>query len=131
MKDQHCNHCGAKHTDTEYPKACGSCKNLTFLSVPAVVACITYTTDPEGNARLILVRRAIPPAIGKQCLPGGYMDVGETWQEACARELTEETGLITNPLDWFYGSLEHATGNTHLMVFAECFVPYEQCMKAL
>ena len=39
------------------------------------------------------MRRAIPPAVGKLALPGGYIDLHETWQEAVAREMFEETGI--------------------------------------
>ncbi len=41
---------------------------------------------------LLLVRRAIPP-IGQLALPGGFINLGESWQEAAARELFEETGI--------------------------------------
>ena len=38
------------------------------------------------------MRRGIPP-VGKVALPGGFMDRGESWQEAVARELLEETAI--------------------------------------
>lgn len=44
---------------------------------------------------LLLVRRNIEPGLGKLALPGGYLDLGETWQEGAARELFEETGVRT------------------------------------
>src|SRR5438046_56430 len=46
---------------------------------------------PVDNG-LLLVRRAIPP-IGQRALPGGYINLGESWQEAGAREMLEETGI--------------------------------------
>jgi len=39
-----------------------------------------------------MIRRAIPP-VGKLALPGGFIDWGESWQAAMARELMEETGI--------------------------------------
>jgi ADP-ribose pyrophosphatase YjhB (NUDIX family) len=42
---------------------------------------------------LLLIRRAVAPQIGGLALPGGFVNYGETWQEACVRELEEETGL--------------------------------------
>jgi ADP-ribose pyrophosphatase YjhB (NUDIX family) len=46
---------------------------------------------------LLCVRRTIPPGLGELALPGGFLEVGETWQEGCARELREETGIFINP----------------------------------
>jgi ADP-ribose pyrophosphatase YjhB (NUDIX family) len=50
---------------------------------------------------LLLVRRAIPP-IGVLAFPGGYINLGESWEEAGARELFEETGITIDP-----GELTH------------------------
>ena len=40
--------------------------------------------------RILLTRRADN---GQWCVPGGYMEPGESLTEACAREVVEETGL--------------------------------------
>ena len=47
---------------------------------------------------LLAVRRALPgEGRGKLALPGGYQMTGETWQEAGAREVLEETGVAVDP----------------------------------
>jgi ADP-ribose pyrophosphatase YjhB (NUDIX family) len=47
-----------------------------------------------GRRGLVAIRRDIEPARGQLALPGGFIEVGESWQEATVRELREETGLI-------------------------------------
>jgi 8-oxo-dGTP diphosphatase len=66
--------------------------------------------------RLLLVRRARPPAEGCWSVPGGRVEHGETLVEAVVRELHEETGLegVCGPLlDWG----EHFEGDFHSIVF--------------
>jgi 8-oxo-dGTP diphosphatase len=45
------------------------------------------------NGKIVLIKRKKPPYQGKFALPGGFVDIGETTEEAVAREVLEETGL--------------------------------------
>lgn len=47
----------------------------------------------DDDGRLLLVRRANPPAQGTWSIPGGRVEAGETHEVAVVRELMEETGL--------------------------------------
>jgi 8-oxo-dGTP diphosphatase len=50
------------------------------------------------DGRVLIVRRAQPPAHGLYTLPGGGVELGETLVEAVIREVHEETGLEIEPL---------------------------------
>jgi ADP-ribose pyrophosphatase YjhB (NUDIX family) len=42
---------------------------------------------------VLTIRRDIPPHVGELALPGGFIELEESWEEAAVRELQEETGL--------------------------------------
>jgi len=48
--------------------------------------------------RVLIVRRARPPAQGLYTLPGGVVELGESLIEAVVREVREETGLAIEPV---------------------------------
>jgi len=50
------------------------------------------------DGKVLIVRRARPPATGIYTLPGGGVEVGETLLEAVVREVREETELVIAPV---------------------------------
>jgi 8-oxo-dGTP diphosphatase len=50
------------------------------------------------DGKVLIVRRARPPANGAYTLPGGGVEVGENLMQAVAREVLEETGLTVTPV---------------------------------
>ena len=50
------------------------------------------------DGKVLIVRRARPPARGVFTLPGGGVEAGETLHEAVIREVLEETGLVIAPI---------------------------------
>ena len=66
----------------------------------------TYPTRPYlavsaaifRDGKVLIVRRARPPANGLYTLPGGGVELGETLEEAVIREVKEETALDVEPV---------------------------------
>jgi 8-oxo-dGTP pyrophosphatase MutT (NUDIX family) len=86
---RYCPACGTAYLDTEnWPRTCLACARQQFRN-PIPVSVVLLPVD-QG---VLAVRRAIPPGAGQLALPGGFVNWGETWQEAGAREVLEETGI--------------------------------------
>jgi len=52
----------------------------------------------EGIPEILLVERKDPPYVGMWALPGGFMEIDESLEEAARRELQEETGIKAGEL---------------------------------
>src|SRR5215217_6326878 len=98
MQHSHCSHCGAPFAATAWPRTCANCGETTWLN-PLPVAVTLLPVVSDGGRGLVVVRRDIEPARGLLALPGGFIEVGESWQEAAVRELREETGLLADAGD--------------------------------
>ena len=77
-----------------WPRICPNCGETTWRNpLPVGLVLMPIKMADGGPDGLVLVRRDIEPARGQLCLPGGFIEFGETWNEGAARELREETGL--------------------------------------
>lgn len=52
----------------------------------------------DAKRRVLLVRRKYEPFKGQYAVPGGFVEIGETVENACRRELLEETGVKAGKL---------------------------------
>lgn len=95
----HCPLCGS--TDYEHAPAetggtrhCRACGHRDFNNPVTAVAALIL--DPQQS--LLLIRRAKDPARGLLALPGGFVDAGESLEQAVHREVAEEIGLTLTGL---------------------------------
>lgn len=92
-KNSHCSFCGAAFAEGQsWPRTCQSCSNITYIN-PVPVSVVLLPVD----GGLLTIRRGIEPRKGTLALPGGFINYGESWQQAGARELLEETGITISP----------------------------------
>lgn len=128
----YCPKCGSSHfvEDTEKSKKCENCGFEYFLNPSAAVAAFIL----NRNGEILIERRKKDPAKGMYDLPGGFVDVRETAENAIAREVMEETSLnvtdakylFTQPNVYRYSDFDVHT----LDIFFLCTVEDETLMKA-
>lgn len=69
---------------------------------PAVtVDCVVFGLDGE-DLKGMLIRRKLPPFQGRWALPGGFVQMDESLEQAALRELAEETGIRKLYLEQLY-----------------------------
>ena len=90
---KYCSQCAVEMQEQPgWPKKCPACAHEYYKN-PAPVAVVVVPVD----GGVLSVRRAIPPQIGHLALPGGFVNWGESWQQAACREVFEETKLVILP----------------------------------
>lgn len=137
----HCTYCGAAFPpNAAWPRTCAHCGRTSFRNpIPVCVVLVPVIDSRPEQPGLLIVRRAIPPRLGEWALPGGYVNYGETWQAAGAREVFEESGLCIDPAELREFRVRSARDDT-LIIFALAdprpqasltpFVPNEEASEA-
>jgi 8-oxo-dGTP diphosphatase len=66
--------------------------NYEFPHPAVTVDCVVFTII-EQQLSVLLVQRKRPPFKGKWALPGGFIRIDESLEDAARRELSDETGV--------------------------------------
>lgn len=108
-----CPRCGAT-PDVDFPRSlqCASCGYAAFFN-PKPVAC---AIPREADGRIWLLRRGFDPAAGLWTFPGGFVDLGESVEEAARREAREELEIDVE-LRGLVGVYSRAQDRVLLVVF--------------
>ena len=95
-----CPICGSKefNENNSVSKKCNSC-NFTYYFNPRA-ATVAFIINSKNE--LLVARRAKDPAKGTLDLPGGFVDCFETAEQAIAREVLEETGLLVTKTTYLF-----------------------------
>ncbi|HWF51975.1 MAG TPA: NUDIX domain-containing protein [Solirubrobacteraceae bacterium] len=108
-----CPRCG-KPAEVAFPRsiACSHCGYAAYFNPKPVAAAIPV--DDQG--RVILLRRGFDPGQGRWTFPGGFVDLGESVEEAARRETDEELGIAIE-LGRLVGVYSRAEDRVVLVVF--------------
>jgi 8-oxo-dGTP diphosphatase len=68
------------------------------MGLPKTPLLTTDCVICDKAGRVLLIRRKNEPFKGGYALPGGFVEIGETVEAACRREVAEETGLAVSEL---------------------------------
>ena len=93
-----CPRCGQPRGEDQplQPFQCAACGFHYYFNPCLAVAAILLGPGDEA----LFIRRAKEPAKGRLAVPGGFVDIGETAEDALRREIKEEVNLDVGPLDF-------------------------------
>ncbi len=90
----YCPQCGSDQLQLCVPKGdshsrqvCADCDHVIYQNPTVIAGCII-----ERDGKFLLAQRAIEPMRGRWSIPAGFMENGETVEQAAMREVREETG---------------------------------------
>ncbi|RDE22627.1 NUDIX domain-containing protein [Motiliproteus coralliicola] len=143
----YCSECGAAvhqripEGDNRPRYVCSQCDTIHYQNPRIIAGCL-----PVYGDKVLLCKRAIEPCYGLWTLPAGFMENGETTQEAAMRETREEAcaevelkGLYTitsitpiNQVQMFYlaemptATFDAGEETLEAQLFAEDEIPWDQ-----
>ena len=90
----YCGKCGnpSQSVEAGHARRCTECRNMSFPRTDPAVIMLVEHMFPDGVARCLLGRQAKWKA-GMYSTLAGFVDPGETLEEAVIREVLEETGV--------------------------------------
>ncbi|PIN89520.1 NUDIX hydrolase [Candidatus Pacearchaeota archaeon CG10_big_fil_rev_8_21_14_0_10_32_14] len=77
-------------------------ESLSDFEQPSVTVDIVVFTIRDEELKILLVKRNLDPFIDKWALPGGFVRINESLEDAAKRELVEETGVKDVYLEQLY-----------------------------
>ena len=109
-----CPRCGNAAT-VAFPRSitCATCGYGAFYN-PKPVAC---TIPATAGDEVILLRRGFEPSRGRWSMPGGFVDLGESVEDAAIRETKEELNLDI-ALTGLVGVYSRSTDRIVVVVYA-------------
>ena len=95
-----CPKCGSRNfvENNEKSKKCLACGFVYYFNSSAAVVAVIENEKSE----ILVATRVADPAKGTFDLPGGFIDMHETAEEAVCREVLEETGLQINSVQYLF-----------------------------
>lgn len=117
---QYCSRCGRQvnEGEREFAKTCSSCNMILYPRLsPAVIMSVT-------DGERILLGRAHRYPRGMYTNFAGYVEPGETMEQAVLRELMEEVGIIVDDIT-YVGSQPWPFPHSMMAAFTTCFVKGE------
>ena len=110
---RHCPRCG-REPEVTYPRSiiCPHCGYAAFYNPKPVAGVIPR----DANGRIWLLRRAFDPGKGLWTFPGGFVDLGESVEDAARRETREEMEIEVE-IDALVGVYSRAEERVVLVVF--------------
>lgn len=79
----------------------GAARSYAFPRPALTVDCVVFGVD-DDDLKVLLIQRDLEPFQGRWALPGGFVHMEESVDEAARRELREETGLERVFLEQLY-----------------------------